>query len=94
MSAQDTTPGQDSSRAALMRVTISNVSSVREWLSSSSRSDLFKAFLAISTDASHPSKKQSWKKRRSIPAAVLPCGPCVVVTVSRTILLKSGHVSW
>ncbi|KAF8046936.1 hypothetical protein N665_3313s0001 [Sinapis alba] len=59
MSAHETTPGQDNSRAVLMRVTMSNASPGSDSLSSSSRSALLKEFVATRTDASHPSKKQS-----------------------------------
>lgn len=70
MSAQDTTPGQESSSAVLIREIRSNPSPAREWLMSCSISGLVKAAHFTRTEASEPSTAQSWKKRRRVAAAV------------------------
>ncbi|PUZ77496.1 hypothetical protein GQ55_1G376300 [Panicum hallii var. hallii] len=91
MSAQDTTPGHSSSRASLARTTASKASPGREWLISASCSDLANWLDAISTDASHPLTKQSWKKTRSTPAAVVGFAICFDWTTSAMIRSARGH---
>ena len=85
-------PGQESSRAVLARTTRSKASPGRERLISASRSAWLKGFVEMRTEASQPSTMQSWKKRRRVPAAVVGLLICFVVTVSRMMELKSGHV--
>ncbi|KAF7080426.1 hypothetical protein CFC21_093713 [Triticum aestivum] len=91
-SAQETTPGHSSSRANLERTTASKASPGREWLISASFSDLAKRVGAISTEASQPVTKQSWKKTRSMPAAVVGFAICFDWTTSAMIRSARGHV--
>lgn len=64
-------PGQESSRAVLARTTRSNASPGRERLMSASRSELEKGVEEMRMEASQPSMRQSWKKRRRVAAAVV-----------------------
>ena len=59
MSAQETTPGQLSSREVLARMTRSKASPGRERLMSASRSAVLKALELMRTEASQPSTMQS-----------------------------------
>nr|DAD31043.1 TPA_asm: hypothetical protein HUJ06_009894 [Nelumbo nucifera] len=91
MSAQDTTPGQVSSRAVLARTMRSKASPGRERFTSLSRSALLKALEEMRTEASQPSTMQSWKKRRRVPAAVVGLVICLLVTISRMVSSNWGH---
>jgi len=82
MSAQETVLGQESSRAVLARVTRSKASPGKERLMSASRSAELKGVEEMRMEASQPLGKQSWKKRRRVPAAVLGLVICLLVTVS------------
>lgn len=46
------------------------------------------------TEASQPVTKQSWKKRRRVPAAVVGLAICFEVTVSETIFSTPGQERW
>lgn len=91
MSAQDTTPGQESSRADLARTTRSKASPGRERLMSASRSALLKGVEEMRMEPSQPSMRQSWKKRRRVAAAVVGLVICLLVTVSCIICSNLGH---
>jgi hypothetical protein len=91
-SAQDTTPGHSSSSAVLARVTASKASPGSDRLCAASRSERANELGATSTDASQPLTKQSWKKTRSTPAAVVGCDSCFCDTTSVTIRSARGHV--
>nr|DAD34682.1 TPA_asm: hypothetical protein HUJ06_005322 [Nelumbo nucifera] len=94
ISAQETMPGQASSRAVLARTMRSKASPGRERLMSLSRSALLKTLEDMRTEASQPSTIQSWKKRRRVPAAVVGLVICLLVTMSRTISWNLGHALW
>ncbi|KAM0055534.1 hypothetical protein Hdeb2414_s0006g00207281 [Helianthus debilis subsp. tardiflorus] len=59
ISAQETTPGQASSRAVFARTTTSKPSPGRDKLISASRSALLKCVEEINIDPSQPSTRQS-----------------------------------
>lgn len=61
---------------------------------SASRSALLKGVEEISTEASQPPIKQSWKKRRRVAAAVVGDEICLLVVVSCNICSNLGHVFW
>ncbi|RID46539.1 hypothetical protein BRARA_I03191 [Brassica rapa] len=92
MSEHETTLGHFSSRAVLIRVIRSNASPGREWLMSASRSEVLPEVEATRIEASQPSTMQSWKKRRSVPAAVVGAAICLSVTTWTSVWSKSGHV--
>lgn len=94
MSEQETTPGQESSNAVLARITTSKPSPGKERLMSASRSALEKWVEEIKTEASQPSMKQSWKKRRRVAAAVVGEVICLLVVVCSMICENLGHVCW
>lgn len=85
-------PGHSSSREALARMTRSKASPGRERLISESRSALLNWLLLMKVDASHPETKQSWKKTRRVPAAVVGLDSCLLVTASDTIFSMLGQV--
>ncbi|PON47470.1 peroxidase [Parasponia andersonii] len=91
MSAQETVLGQASSRAVLARTTTSKASPGRERLMSASRSAELKGVEETRTEASQPPRKQSWKKRRRVPAAVVGLAICLLVTVCAMISSNLGH---
>nr|DAD22733.1 TPA_asm: hypothetical protein HUJ06_024195 [Nelumbo nucifera] len=66
MSAQDTTPGHFSSTRAFAFLMLPNASTGRFLLSCASFSAMLPGLDAIRIDASQPSTKQSWKKRRIV----------------------------
>ncbi|KAI4967499.1 hypothetical protein ZWY2020_025347 [Hordeum vulgare] len=86
MSAQETVPGQAASSAALARATASKASPGRERLISAARSGVRSEESGETrTEASQPETKQSWKKSRSVPAAVDGLACCLAATTSETI---------
>lgn len=94
MSAQETVFGHESSRAVLARTTRSKASPGRERLMSASRSAEENGVDERRMEASQPlGRRQSWRKRRSVAAAVVGLAICFAVTVSRMIWLNCGHVS-
>ncbi|KAL5582476.1 hypothetical protein UlMin_014918 [Ulmus minor] len=94
MSAQETVSGQASSRAVLALTTTSNPSPGRERLMSASRSAVLKGVEEMRTEASQPLRRQSWKKRRRVAAAVEGLVICLFVTVSCMISSNRGHDFW
>ncbi|PON95867.1 peroxidase [Trema orientale] len=94
ISAQETMPGHSSSSAVLTRVTRSKPSPERERLMSASRSALLKALVATRMEASQPSTRQSWKRRRRVAAAVVGAANCLSCTICRMISGNFGHVFW
>lgn len=94
MSAHETTPGQASSKAVLARTMTSKPSPGRERLMSASRSALLKGVEEMRTEASQPSTRQSWKKRRRAAPAVVGEVICLLVVVSCMIWLNLGHDLW
>ncbi|PVH35433.1 hypothetical protein PAHAL_7G181900 [Panicum hallii] len=93
MSAQETTPGQAASSAALARSTASKASPGRERLISAARSgDASEESGETSTEASQPLTKQSWKKSRSVPAAVDGFARCLAAMTSDTIRSTRGQL--
>jgi len=82
MSEQETVLGQESSRAVLIRTMRSKESPGRERLMSLSRSALLKGVEERRTEASQPlGRRQSWRKRRRVAAAVVGDWICFEVTV-------------
>ena len=71
MSTQETVFGQVSSNAVLACTITSKVSPRRERLISASRSAELKGVEEMRMEASQPFVKQSWKKRRSVAAAMV-----------------------
>lgn len=92
MSEQETVFGQVSSSAVLARTMRSNGSPGRDKLMSASRSALLKAVEEIRIEPSQPLGRQSWNRRRRVPAAVVGLVICLFVTVSCMILVKLGQV--
>uniref|UniRef100_A0A8R7PGB8 Uncharacterized protein n=1 Tax=Triticum urartu TaxID=4572 RepID=A0A8R7PGB8_TRIUA len=93
MSAQETVPGQAASSAALARATASKASPGRERLISAARSGVRSEESGETrTEASQPETKQSWKKRRSVPAAVDGLACCLAATTSETICSARGQL--
>ncbi|XP_027192466.1 uncharacterized protein [Cicer arietinum] len=91
MSAQETTPGHSSSKMFLARVTASKPSPERERFMSASRSALLKELEDTKTEASQPPIMQSWKKRRSVAAAVDGVICCFSATESLIMSKNLGH---
>lgn len=91
MSAQETVFGQVSSNAVLARTITSKESPGRERLISASRSAELKGVEEMRMEASQPFIKQSWKKRRSVAAAVVGLVICLLVMVSRMVCSNAGH---
>lgn len=86
MSEQETVFGQASSRAVLMRTITSKASPGRERLMSLSRSVLVKGVEERRMEESQPlGRRQSWRKRRSVAAAVVGDWICFEVMVCWTI---------
>lgn len=93
MSEQETVLGQEISRAVLIRTMRSKASPGRERLMSASRSALLKEVEERRTEASQPlGRRQSWRKRRSVAAAVVGFWICFVVAVCWIICSNCGHV--
>ncbi|KAL4377741.1 hypothetical protein GQ457_02G020030 [Hibiscus cannabinus] len=92
MSEQETVVGHESSRAVLARTMRSNGSPGRDKLMSASRSALLNGVEEMRMEPSQPFGRQSWKKRRSVPAAVVGLMICLLVTVSCMIRLKLGQL--
>lgn len=69
----------------------SNASPGRERLMSASRSALLKGVEVMRMEESQPLRRQSWKKRRRVAAAVVGLVICLLVIVSCMIWLNLGH---
>jgi hypothetical protein len=73
-------------------MTRSKASPGRERLMSASRSALLNWLLLMKVEASQPETKQSWKKTRRVPAAVVGLDSCLLVTASEMIFAMAGQV--
>ncbi len=91
MSAHETVLGQASSNAVLARTTTSKASPGRERLMSASRSAELKGVEETRMEASQPSTRQSWKKRRRVAAAVEGLVICLFVMVCWMVCSNVGH---
>jgi hypothetical protein len=91
-SVQETWSGHAASTAALALLTVSNPSNASERLSGASLSAVLPAVDVISTEPSHPSTKQSWKKRRTVEPMVRMVACILSFTTPSTMLSTLGHV--
>ena len=91
MSTQETVFGQVSSNTILACAITSKASLGRERLISASRSAKLKGMEEMRMEASQLFVKQSWKKRRSMAAAVVGLVICLLVMVSRMVCSNAGH---
>nr|ACN31636.1 unknown [Zea mays] len=95
MSAHDTwlAHAGTASTAALAWMTVSKPSPARERLLGWSFSAVLFPVDTRITDASQPSTKQSWKKRRMVAPTATGCACTFLDTAARTMLSRSGHTA-
>uniref|UniRef100_J3LT35 Uncharacterized protein n=1 Tax=Oryza brachyantha TaxID=4533 RepID=J3LT35_ORYBR len=95
MSAQETwlVHCGTASTAALALITVSKPSPARERLFGWSFSAVLFPDDTTITDASQPSTKQSWKKRRTVAPTVTGVSCTFLDTAARTMLSTSGHTA-